>query len=245
MFTFFASATLLRLLAGQLFPSEYDPLNSENNRLADIFVPPHIRVVQIQETPLIFGPSESIYDNLTFGITSSSENDLAGLEKRAYTVMRKLGFNEPMLASHLKTPNVLGVDGINITRAERQLLSIGRALLLNPEMIVAYKPTALLSDAQSERVMQVIREFVANRGVAMDPNEPMILRRKRTFIFSAKIENAAKHADAVYEARAGKLLPLETKEQENISKKAPKKSPRKALSKSNSTASAAGGLEMV
>ena len=40
----------------------------EVEKTAQLFVPPHLRVVQIQENPMVLGPEESIFDNLVYGI---------------------------------------------------------------------------------------------------------------------------------------------------------------------------------
>ena len=47
---------------------------------------------------------------------------------------------------------------------------------MNPEVIVAYKPTSLLDDEQTANVLALFREFVDNRGVCMDPREPLKVR---------------------------------------------------------------------
>jgi energy-coupling factor transporter ATP-binding protein EcfA2 len=38
---------------------------------------------------------------------------------------------------------------------------------MNPEVIVAYKPTALLDDNMTENVLELFREFVQERGILM------------------------------------------------------------------------------
>ena len=51
-------ATLLRLLAGTIFPK----FNDEEMASNMVFVPPHLRVVQVHENPTILGPQETIFD---------------------------------------------------------------------------------------------------------------------------------------------------------------------------------------
>ena len=154
---------------------------------------------------MILGPEESVFENLVYGIQDSPSLNWSALERRAQDIMQKLGLNEGLLGENFKKPAILGVGGARVTRADRQLISLGRAFVMNPELIVAYKPTALLSDSQSESLLKMFREFVENRGVLMDPNEPLKYRRKRTLIFSAKNEYIANHADFVYLAKGGAL----------------------------------------
>lgn len=54
--------TILRLLSGQIFPNETSFGIAGTNSL--LFVPPHLRVVQMQENPIVLGPEESLFDNL-------------------------------------------------------------------------------------------------------------------------------------------------------------------------------------
>ena len=47
------------------------------------------------------------------------------------------------------------MGGVRLTRADRQLVSIGRALVMNPEVIVAHKPTAILDKSQTKAVLDM------------------------------------------------------------------------------------------
>ena len=130
------------------------------------------------------------------------------LEERAKTIMRRLGFAEVMIEKHFKEPGFLGTGGVRITRADRQLISIGRAFVMNPEVIILHKPTAILDLTQTAAVLEMFREYVENRGLFMPASEPLVHRRKRTLIYSAKSEATAVKADRVYIAAGGALRPL-------------------------------------
>ena len=195
-------ATMMRLIAGQVFP--FMPPDSPG--LSPVFVPPHLRVVQIQENPFILGPEESIFDNLIFGIKKSPSLDMKALEARARMVMARLELTEDLVTKHFKEKNFVGNGGARITRGDRQLISIGRALVMNPEMIIVHKPTALLDNYHTDLVLKVFREYVENRGVGMPKDEPLIKRRKRTLVFSAKDTSVAYKADVVYEAVKARLV---------------------------------------
>ena len=51
-----------------------------------------------------------------------------------------------------------------------------------------HKPTALLDDRQTEAVLDMFKEFTENRGIFMPSDEPLVRRRRRTIIYSAKNE---------------------------------------------------------
>ena len=199
-------ATIMRLLAGQVFP-KLPPLGAvvDPKMRPELFVPPHLRVVQIQENPLILGPEESIFENLVYGIKKSPSTNWVALEERAFQIMDRLGLSDDLLHHHFKESGYLGAAGCRITRADRQLISLGRAFVMNPEIIIMHKPTALLDDTHTEHALDMFREFVENRGLFMPDDEPLVRRRRRTLIFTAKNEHVASKADEVYVAKRGQL----------------------------------------
>ena len=191
-------ATILRLLAGQIFPN----LSVQaGGSVPQLFVPPHLRVIQIQENPMVLGPEESIFDNLILGVKQSPNMDLAALERHARAVMGKLDFNKVLLEKRFKEKGFLGVNGSCITRGDRQLIALGRAFIMNPEVIIAHKPTALLDDAHTSKVLEMFREFTDKRGVLMPEDEQLIRRRKRTAIYTAKSASVASMCHAVYKVK--------------------------------------------
>lgn len=134
------------------------------------------------------------------------------------------------MLANLKTEKYLGVEGRRLTRMQRHLISLARALVMNPEVLVVHKPTQLLCCTSSRdienktsiingdnrtftavcgdenhspdikvRVMMALTEFVRNRGFLMNPDEPIIRRRKRTVIFTTdSLEEAMAYADVVF-----------------------------------------------
>ena len=78
-------ATIMRLIAGQIFPSvkldSTDPINGK----CTLFLPPHLRVVQVTENPMIF--NTSVFLNMAYGIKPSPGLDWFVLNNK----MNKLG----------------------------------------------------------------------------------------------------------------------------------------------------------
>jgi len=215
-------STILRLLANQIFPNlNHLPEGPDENASdgpgskqppelpMEYFVPPHLRVVQVSETPMILGPKESIYDNLIFGIKRTGSHSTAEtdhlLEARARAVMARLQFTPTLLDHHFKQHGFIGTGGCRLTRTNRQLISLGRALVMNPEVLVVHKPEALFHDSFGQVLMDVFREFVDNRGVCMPDAEPLSKRRRRTLIFTPTESYMASKADIVFEAKDGKV----------------------------------------
>ena len=73
------------------------------------------------------------------------------------------------------------------------------------QMIIIHKPTAILDKVRQDKVVAMMQEYVRNRGVMMDPNEPLVMRRKRTLIFTTLNDAIAAQADEVYQVEGGRL----------------------------------------
>ncbi|CAJ1328439.1 unnamed protein product [Effrenium voratum] len=88
---------------------------------------------------------------------------------------------------------------------ERAKLHLARALIMNPEILILEKPLMNLDDKESETVMAVLREFVSNRGVALDL-ETLEYRRPRTCFYSAERRTMNTKTDVVWEFKEGGQL---------------------------------------
>ena len=55
-----------------------------------------------------------------------------------------------------------------LPRSDRALLSLARALIANPEVLVIHTPGIFFGAVRRDLVMRVLREYVDERGVAMD-----------------------------------------------------------------------------
>lgn len=201
-------ATILRIIASQIFPDFRTNGDCDDEPPTEnvVFVPPHLRAIQLQENPMILGPAESIFDNLIYGIKKSPNTDFAALEGRARSIMGRLGLRESLLRKNFKRSGYIGTNGCRLTRGDRQLICLGRAFVMNPELIIAHKPTLVLDDEHSDLVLEMFREYVDRRGVFMDPQEPLIMRRKRTVVYTAKNERAAEGSHEIYDAVDGHLV---------------------------------------
>ena len=112
-------STVLRLLAYMIFP--------DKDCDGTIFVPPHLRAVQIQQDPSILGPDETVMDNLVYGIKQSPNTDWGALETRCRNVLKGIGGEKAEdLLKNLTVKGYLGVDGckVNLEQTRRILPSI-------------------------------------------------------------------------------------------------------------------------
>ena len=86
-----------------------------------------------------------------------------------------------------------------MSRSDRALIAIARALLSSLDLILISNLLDLLGTLQAERVMKIFREYTENRGLAVLATEtkmvPYHLRKKKTVILSTKFPEIAELSD--------------------------------------------------
>jgi len=200
-------ATLAQLLAQVLFPDA-----------GEFFVPPHLRVLYLDWLPSIL--EGTLMENLTFGCVHHGE------DHRVLPVAKALGLPRDLLQEldteedletrymdhnsqsitydrHRKLPDMVrSLKSLNFS--DKVLVHLARAFVANPEVLVLHKPFEHFNPGQRKIVQAAFRQFVDNRGIAMDP-ETYSRRRPRTMIFTTSNEQDLGIADVVLEVSDGQL----------------------------------------
>ncbi|TRW22971.1 ATP-binding cassette domain-containing protein [Flavobacterium zepuense] len=96
-------------------------------------------------------PDRSVYDNLQFVLRATGWKDKQEMEVKINQVLDKVGMKS---AAH-KMPH-------QISGGEQQRIAVARALLNDPEVILADEPTGNLDPQTSVEVMQLLREINQN-----------------------------------------------------------------------------------
>lgn len=127
----------------------YDPDSGNvlvDGRLADTFTRKSLRrayAMVLQDTWLFYG---SIYENLAYGKEGASREDVEAAAKAAHihSFIRRLpeGYN-----------TILTDEGTNISKGQKQLLTIARAMLLDAKMLILDEATSNV-DTRTERQIQ-------------------------------------------------------------------------------------------
>merc|ERR1712007_289668 len=92
---------------------------------------------------------------------------------------------------------------IILSKAESQLLSIARALIVNFELTIFPEPTLHMNAGTANKVFGVLRELVEKRGIAIDA--PVADRQPRTCIITDVADDApsSKICDHVFSIGEG------------------------------------------
>ncbi len=142
-----------------LLPRFYDinrgciSIDGKDVRDFDLFSLRNLFGIVSQETFLF---NETIFNNICYGLPNASREDVISAAKAA----NALEFIEK-LPQGLET--VIGERGVMLSGGQRQRLSIARALLRNPPILILDEATSSL-DTESERLVQsAINNVIENR----------------------------------------------------------------------------------
>ncbi|WP_126244950.1 ABC transporter ATP-binding protein [Chitinophaga rhizosphaerae] len=175
--------TLVKLLVGLYKPGEghiqYNGIDSnaldiEELRLQLGFV--------TQDTQLFSG---TIRENLAFVNPQATEEDMMSALQRAsaYSLLAR---------AEKGIDTVIGEGGIKISGGEKQRLSIARALLRQPRLLVFDEATSALDSITEEEITQTVRHVTSSK----EHITVMIAHRLSTIM----------HADRIYVLEKGKIV---------------------------------------
>ncbi|MBP6624082.1 MAG: ABC transporter ATP-binding protein [Chitinophagaceae bacterium] len=175
--------TLVKLLVGLYHPLEGDiKYNQVSYRNLDIENFRHQIGFVTQDTQLFAG---SIRENLLFVNPKASEEEMTNALKKAsaYTLLSRA-------ENGLDT--IIGEGGMKISGGEKQRLSIARALLRQPKLLVFDEATSALDSITEEAITKTVKE------ISGDKNQINILIAHRL--------STIMHADRIYVLEKGQIV---------------------------------------
>ena len=175
--------TLVKLLVGLYNASNgkvlYNNLTADNIDLAELRS--QIGLVT-QDTQVFAG---SIRDNLTFVREGATDEDLL-------LVLKQSAASSLMQRATEGLNTVIGEGGVKLSGGEKQRLSIARALLRNPSLLVFDEATSSLDSLTEQQITDTIKELSQNK------NQITVLIAHRL--------STVMHADRIYVLEKGKLV---------------------------------------
>ena len=143
----------------------------------------------VSQEPILF--NDTVYNNITFGVdtTQSAPNGMTWQEavERAAQIANAAEFIHQMPEGY---ETVIGDRGSRLSGGQRQRLSIARAILKNPPILILDEATSAL-DSESERLVQEALEH---------------LMKDRTTLVVAHRLSTIRHADLICVVHEGKIV---------------------------------------
>jgi len=154
------------------------------------FVPSHLRVLRVTaETHFYRG---TLLDNLTFGLDKTSPDSSP---EHVKAILERLGVTERLL-SYIEVDQEMSWGEI-LSQTECQILNLTRAFVFNPEMLCIDRPFSIFDEVRMAAVLQLLREFVTNKGVQQNP-ETAEMRRPMTCVFATDKIAGLQEVDQIF-----------------------------------------------
>ena len=175
-------STLVKLLVGLYLPISGDIRFNDTNSATIQYNPLRRQIGFVtQDTQLYAG---SIRDNMLFVNPTASEEDI--LE-----ALRKASASGLIQRASQGLDTLLGENGMKLSGGEKQRLSIARALLRQPKLLIFDEATSALDSLTEEEISATIRDISQQR----DQMTILIAHRLSTVM----------HADTIYVLEKGKV----------------------------------------
>jgi ATP-binding cassette, subfamily B, bacterial len=176
-------STLVKLLVGLYVPVSGEVLYN-NTSGKEIWLNEARRQLGFvtQETNLFSG---TIKDNLQFVKPGATEEEI-------YAAMQKASCANLLARSPKGIYTQIGEGGLKMSGGEKQRLSIARALIRNPRLLIFDEATSALDSLTEEEITATIREISA-------------LREQITILIAHRLSTIM-HADTIYVLEKGKIV---------------------------------------
>jgi ATP-binding cassette subfamily B protein len=175
--------TLVKLLVGLYQPMEgqilYNGIPGNQIDLDDL----RERIGFVTQDTQLF--SGTIRENLLFVNPTATDED-------CYDVLNKASCQNLMARADKGLDTVIGEGGVKVSGGEKQRLSIARAMLRNPDLLVFDEATSSLDSLTEEEITQTIRE-VSNRDEQI------------TFLIAHRLSTIM-HADQIFVLEKGHIV---------------------------------------
>eukprot|EP00927_Polykrikos_kofoidii_P041152 TRINITY_DN35068_c0_g1_i1.p1 TRINITY_DN35068_c0_g1~~TRINITY_DN35068_c0_g1_i1.p1 ORF type:complete len:1030 (-),score=116.81 TRINITY_DN35068_c0_g1_i1:248-3337(-) len=181
--------TLLKILCGILLPGDAEE-GMLNVTKWHVVVPPHLQMLHIHSTPCFV--EGTLLENLVWGVKPNSED---GEINRVVEICRRLGVSDATL-------EILGQDTVcdwskTLSATEASLVHTARAIIADPDVLCAHKPTLYLQEDLAANLYEVLRKFVDDQGYMLDQTKFRVCR-PRTCIVAARSATIVRNVDAAF-----------------------------------------------
>lgn len=174
--------TLVKLILGLYEPQHGRVLYNDTSGASIDLDELRVQVGSVSQDTQLF--SGSIRENLRFVNSKASDDE-------CMTVLRRAACENLLARGNCGLDTVIGEGGVKISGGEKQRLSIARALLRNPRLLVFDEATSSLDSITEEEVMTTIRDLSSRDVITI-----LVAHRLSTVL----------HADRIYVMERGRIV---------------------------------------
>ncbi|OAB47948.1 ABC transporter ATP-binding protein [Paenibacillus antarcticus] len=138
-------------------------------------------IAYVSQEPYLF--SGTLYENIAWGRADATRDDIIKAAQSA-------GIHEFIMRTSLQYETYIGERGLTLSGGERQRLSIARAFVSEPQLLLLDEPTAALDSHNEELVQQALQQLMFGRTTVV------IAHRLSTII----------DADRIYYMESGSIV---------------------------------------
>jgi len=175
--------TLVKLLLGLYKPNEgqvlYNNIESTNINLTEL----RMQLGLVSQDSQLF--SGTIRENLLFVKPTATDNEIM-------EVLRKAACQNLLKRASNGIHTTIGEGGIKLSGGEKQRLSIARALLRNPKLLIFDEATSALDSITEEEISETIRALSASKS-------------QITILIAHRLSTIM-HADTIYVLEQGEMI---------------------------------------
>ena len=182
--------TLVKLLVGLYIPQQGEILYNKINRENIDFDVLRTQIGFVtQDTQLFAG---TIRENLLFVNPSASDEEIMD-------VLQKAACNTLLARADKGLDTLIGEGGVKVSGGEKQRLSIARALLRHPHLLIFDEATSSLDSLTEEEITNTIKDVSS--------------KKEQITILIAHRLSTIMHADRIYVLEKGEIIETGTHEQ--------------------------------
>lgn len=176
-------STLMKLLVGLYIPISGEIYFNGQPSSAISYNPIRRQIGLVSQDPQLF--SGTIRENLRFVKADATDEEMRD-------VLHKASCDEILNRSSLGIDSFIGEGGMNLSGGERQRISIARALLRHPRLLIFDEATSALDSLTEEEISNTIRDI----SMSEDHITILIAHRLSTIL----------HADRIFVLEKGKII---------------------------------------
>ncbi|MCL6603194.1 MAG: ABC transporter ATP-binding protein/permease [Paenibacillus sp.] len=174
-------STVLNLILAAYEPNEGSILCGD---LPLSNIPPRVwrnHIAYVSQEPYLF--SGTLYENIAWGNPDATYEDIIVAAERS-------GSHDFIMRTPQQYETLIGERGVTLSGGERQRLSIARAFVREPKLLLLDEPTAALDSHNEEIVQRALQELMHNR----------------TTVVIAHRLSTIRNADHIYYMEAGSIV---------------------------------------